>query len=191
MTDPDRLPRTLAPLLDGLARSLASCDPEDSHETTALLRNLDALHQELEHDETRHLAELAAVAHRLVDRLASHGLVGPRETLEVVGKALAAVRSGLGLEEPALPAIAEAEQPVQLSLLDGKRIGELLITLSMLEPVDVERALVKQRATGMLLGEALVELQILSPGAVDAALRLQSSRRRRDRAGDDTWALPG
>ena len=190
MTYPDHLPRTLAPLLDGLSRSIASCDPEDSHETTALLRNLDALHRDLEHDQTRHLASLAAVAHRLVDRLASHGLVGPRETLDIVGQSVAAVRSGLGLDEPAPEVVEQVEKPAQLSLLDGKRIGELLVTLSMLTPEDVERALDKQKKTGMLLGEALVELKIVSRGAVDAALRLQSARRRRDMSGDP-WSVPG
>jgi len=194
MKTPEHISLPLAKLLDRLSNSLSTCDPENSEAMTRITHDLGELRAGLEHEHTEHLSDIAGLALRLVDDLANHGLVGPRETLEVVEQAIDAVRSRLGLaaHDSATAKVPGKGTPqsTHLALLDGKRIGELLVTLSMLSPEDVERALTLQKQTGMLLGEALVELKILNRGAVESALRLQSARRRRNLQ-DDPWALPG
>lgn len=193
MKPPKHVSPRLAQLLERLAHAVPTCKPEDPQGMSALARDFEELQQALEREQGHALAGLAGVGACLVERLAADGLVGPLETMEVIGQALESVRQVLGLKEQPqdTPAIAPAQRRAPLALVDGRRIGELLVTLSMLKPSDVERALALQQQTGSLLGEALVELGIVGRSSVDAALRLQSSRRRRERAGEDPWALPG
>lgn len=72
----------------------------------------------------------------------------------------------------------------KLRLVDGHRLGEILVRMSYLRAGDVERALDLQRQKGIMLGDAMVELKLLSREELDAALRVQKQKRTR---GSDPW----
>jgi hypothetical protein len=184
MTSPQHISLSLQSILDGLSNALPDYDPQDVGETAELVRKLGDLRTTLEKEGTPpHLADVSAVAIQLVDEIARNGLVGPKETMDVVERIVALVRAALGLspsQARARTAGGEAPRGKALKLLDGQRLGELLVTLSMLTPRDVEAALELQKTTGMLLGEALVERGVLTKESVQAVLRLQEARRRRN-----------
>lgn len=63
-----------------------------------------------------------------------------------------------------------------LQLASAKKLGELMVQLSMLTPAQVEAALAEQRISGCRFGEALIQLRILPREAVENAIRAQRSR---------------
>jgi hypothetical protein len=66
---------------------------------------------------------------------------------------------------------------VRLALIDGQRLGELLVKMTMLTPEQVGEAVKVQRATGQRLGEALLEMRLLTPDMLESALRVQRTKR--------------
>ena len=185
----EHLSLTLKSLLKGLSEGLSSKDPQDVRAMHDLKRKLGELRNTLERESAPLLGEVAGIAVRLVEELGASGLVGPKESMDIVGEVVGILCASLGL------AVEERESPPQapgetLRLIEGQRLGELLVTLSMLTPEDVERALRSQKMNGLLLGEALVEQGVVSKEAVQAALRLQRATRNRDRDrgdGFETW----
>lgn len=90
--------------------------------------------------------------------------------------------------EPPRPSLARVQlaaptAPSSLTLRDSRRLGEILVRLSMLDLDQVENALRVQRATGKRLGEALMELKLISPGTLGSALRFQHNQRVASRNG--------
>jgi hypothetical protein len=65
----------------------------------------------------------------------------------------------------------------QLRMVSNRKLGELLVQMSLLTPTQVEQALAHQRMTGCRLGEALIQLKLLPKNTVESALRMQGSRR--------------
>jgi hypothetical protein len=175
----EHLSLTLKSLLKDLSEGLSSKDPQDVHAMHDLKRKLGELRNTLERESSPLLGEVAGIAVRLVEELGRSGLVGPKESIDVVGEVLGILRGSLGVavEEPERTAQPSGEA---LRLIDGQRLGHLLVTLSMLTPEHVERALRSQKMNGLLLGEALVEQGVLSKESIQAALRLQRARRDRD-----------
>ena len=182
MTGPEHLSLTLTSLLENLSRSVPTCDPQDVHATLALKSKFGELQNTLERESAPYLADVCGIAVRLVEELAVNGLVGPKETMDTVGEILATMRTSLGMVSDEELGLGGGQS---LRLIDGQRLGELLVTLSMLSPDHVERALKLQKMSGMMLGEALVEQGILTKESVQAALRLQEARRRRDGLSQD------
>ena len=180
----EHLSLTLKSLLKDLSEGLPSKDPQDVHAMHALKRKFGELRNTLERESSPLLGEVAGIGVRLVEELGRSGLVGPKEAMDIAGEVLAILCGSLGL------AVEEVESGPQapgeaLRLIDGQRLGQLLVTLSMLTPDHVERALRSQKMNGLLLGEALVEQGVLSKESIQAALRLQRARRDRDRDGGD------
>ncbi len=192
MDSPRHISLPLQSLLDGLSGSVSGYDPQGEVDTAELANHLGSLRTTLEKENAPHLAEVSGLAIRLLDQLARNGLVGPKETMDVVSEIVGVVRGGLGMSRAettqSAPEVSRGGT-APLKLIDGQRLGELLVTLSMLSSGDVERALELQKMTGMLLGEALVEQGVLTKESVQAALRLQSSRRRQG-GGLDPWNGP-
>ena len=182
MTSSHHVSLPLRSILDGLGGRLPGCDAQDETETAALIGQLGDLRTTLAKENAEHLADVSSLAILLVDHLSRNRLVGPKETMDVVDEILDLVRGGLGMThdvERDADAAPEGAAPA-LRLIDGQRLGELLITVSMLSSEDVERALELQKMTGMRLGEALVEQGVLTKESVQAALRLQRNRRRHE-----------
>ena len=183
----EHLSLTLTSLLKDLSEGLSSKDPQDVRAMHDLKRKFGELRNTLERESSPLLGEICGIAVRLVEELGRSGLVGPKETMDIVGEIMGMLRGALGLA----PEESEKKQPAasssaELRLIDGQKLGQLLVTLSMLSPDDVERALRVQRVNGLLLGEALVEQGLLTKESIQAALRLQRARRDRD-GGFDGW----
>jgi len=173
-------------LVEGLSGAVPGCDPQNAAHTAQLTRQLRELRTQLAegsaNGKSGDLGPLLNVAISLIEHVARQGLVGPRETMVLLEDILVHVRTSLGIPLPA-PAAAEAPddglRAAGLQLIDGRRIGEILVTLSMLSEADVEKALKVQKVTGRRLGEALVQMRLLTPDMVEAALRIQRVRNKR------------
>jgi hypothetical protein len=125
-------------------------------------------------------ALLASLGERMVRARAQNQAL----PAEAVGEMLREIVALLGRDTERAPlapfarvSLANPSKPSNLTLRDGRRLGDVLVQLSMLTADQVEGAVRLQRATGKRLGEALMELQLLTPGMLDAALRLQQSKR--------------
>jgi hypothetical protein len=176
-------------LVDGLSGAVPVCDPQNAAQTALVTRQLRELRSQLveggANGKGSDLGPLLDVAISLIEHVARQGLVGPRETMVLLEDILIHVRGSLGIPPPA-PAAPAAPPPADdgtraagLQLIDGRRIGEILVTLSMLTQADVEKALKVQKVTGRRLGEALVQMRLLTPDMVEAALRIQRVRSKR------------
>jgi hypothetical protein len=73
--------------------------------------------------------------------------------------------------------VPTAAGQTQLRMVSNRKLGELLVQMSLLTPTQVEQALAHQRMTGCRLGEALIQLKLLPKNTVESALRMQGSRR--------------
>jgi hypothetical protein len=73
-----------------------------------------------------------------------------------------------------------------LKLVSNKRLGEMLVQMSLLTPTQVEQALNHQRVTGCRLGEALIQMRILTRETIESALRMQGARRATT---DNPWTM--
>ena len=190
MTPPHHVSLPLQSILDELKCTIPECDPQDVDQTTSLMQRLGELRVTLEKEKSGPLSEVCGVALLMVDMLSRNGLVGPKESMDVVEDIIGVVRTGLGLpndkkEQAKVSEPKSASTP--LRLVDSQRLGELLVTLSMLKSEDVEAALKLQKMSGLLLGEALVEHGVVTKESIQAALRLQSTRRRHEGATKNDW----
>jgi hypothetical protein len=190
--DAPELTPDLTKRLDGIEAYLPGCNPLDANEMALLSRQLMELRSLVESRGTSGAVGICDLAQRVVQHVARHGVVGPREALELVTGLLTEVRGGFRAagEDVELQAELEAMAPVTreigLQLIDGRKLGEILVSLSMLTPVDVERALKTQKMTGKRFGEALIDLGLLSREAILSALNIQ--RKRRGSGWSDPWA---
>ena len=132
------------------------------------------------------LALLASMGERMAQaRVGATPL--QRETLQAMLQEIVAVLDRQ-VSEPARPSLARVQlapptTPSSLTLRDSRRLGDILVQLSMLDLAQVENALRVQRATGKRLGEALKELRLITPGMLDSALRFQQNKRSASRNG--------
>jgi hypothetical protein len=63
-----------------------------------------------------------------------------------------------------------------LQLVNHRKLGEILVSMAMITPEDLERALKAQKSTGKRLGEVLVSMGLLTKEMVESAVRLQKQR---------------
>lgn len=156
----------------------------ETHSAPALAPSLTRLARALEESEpaAAALAQLGALLARAAT--AGEGLADDdlRRTVRDLAKALAMPHEEAApAPAVALPVRVQLNAPsaaqANLTMRDGRRLGELLQQLSMLDAAQVEEAIRVQRATGKRLGEALVDLQMLTPAMLESALRLQKTKR--------------
>jgi hypothetical protein len=192
MTSSHHVSLPLQSILDELQFTIPECDPQDVDQTTTLMRRLGELRTTLEKEKSGPLSDVCGVALLMVDMLSRNGLVGPKESMDVVEDIVGVVRTGLGLPKQAKQKERTGQSELErthapLKLVDSQRLGELLVTLSMLKSEDVEAALKLQKMSGMLLGEALVEQGKVTKESIQAALRFQSTRRRQEGKTRTDW----
>lgn len=169
---------TLRAQLQGVNATLASRSSEDPGLVAQLPAQLTALRGHLEHEKLSEWSPVCTVAIRLAEALSEGRQVTPDDLFRLIDSIVADISKALGIErldyEPPLPAIGA---PIaKLKLLSARRLGEIMVQMSMLTPEQVERALQYQRSQGCRFGEALVEIGALSKDAVQSALRLQDKR---------------
>jgi hypothetical protein len=184
---------SLRSLLQGIAGALPAYDPKNAGSSYHLNEQLKRLSLQLERDHLHAHVPISQVAVRLVEHLSAKGEVSAGDAVAMIEWIVAQLCSSLEVSVPRTAreletAPAEPKAPGQrLQMVSAKKLGEIMIQLSMLTPSQVERALVHQKATGCRLGEALVELQLVPREAVQTALRIQQVRRG---DGGDVWG-PG
>lgn len=184
--------------LTGLDGALRACDPTDYFATARLVQQLDALRTQMEKEQVPELLPACSMALRIAEVVNRDGQVGPKQAMSLIDGVLAQLCQALSVErapapaeaaaaeptQPALPAGAEKTAVRQLKTISNRKLGEIMMQLSLLTPAQVEQALAHQRMTGCRLGEALIQMRVLSREAVESALRVQGVRRA-DR--DDPW----
>ena len=205
MSQPRHTSLSLRTQLNGLIESLPACDPSDYYSTSRLVQQIGSLRTHLERDQVGELIPACALAFKLAEVLNKDGQLGPKQTLEAIDDVLSLVCESLGIERAKAAALptpaAESANPAPpqpapkpatnaapksaLKLLSNKKLGEMLIQMSLLTPAQVEQALAHQRVTGCRFGEALVQMRILPRETVESALRMQGARRAMN---DNPWS---
>lgn len=170
-----------------LARFVPGCDPLNSTDLSQIARQLEDLRISLRGEGADLEDSLCGMAERILELLDRHGHIGGRQALdlilEIVEQVRTAVGGDMGEEAGDLSEPTPEEEPdpigrsqLGLRLMDQRRLGEILVSLSMLSREQVELALRHQRASGRRFGEVLVDLGYLSQAAVESALRIQNRR---------------
>ena len=179
------------PKAEALARFVPGCDPLNSTDLAHIARQLEDLRISLRSEGADLEEALCGLADRVLELVGRHGHIGGRQALDLILEIIEQVRTAVGGEPDDADATAELDgeeeeddplavlrggSTLGLRLIDQRRLGEILVSLSMLTQEQVERALRHQKVSGRRFGESLVELGFLSEAAVDTALRLQARR---------------
>jgi hypothetical protein len=191
-----------------IAEFIPGCNPMDTSDLCQILREVGALRGNLRADQAEVEDYLCGVAERLVELIERHGHISGRQALSLVVEILSQVADSMSTELQAAasdastsrtaPAAAQlptsgAAQPsraigdtrVGLRLMDQRKLGEILVSLSMLSQEQVERALKHQKSNGKRFGESLVELGYINKAALEATLRMQ--RKQKDGRSASPW----
>jgi len=184
-----------------LADFIPGCNPMDTTDLCQILREVGALRGTLRADRAEVEDYLCSLAERLVELVERHGHIAGRQALSLVVEILGQVAESMSSELQAAaalateaaavspdasdedgdvrraPAPAYEEPHVGLRLMNNRKLGELLVSLSMLSPDQVESALRFQKSNGMRFGESLVELGYLKKASLEAALRMQRKQK--------------
>jgi hypothetical protein len=173
--------------------SARRCNAQNSAQTLDLVKQLKELEVCIDHSNSVSQRPLCTLAGKIADHLVKNEPASRDDLLEWTRNLLAFVGQSIGVKADAEAApsregtnfLSATGIHSQLSLVDGQRLGEILVRMSYLESSEVARALELQRKNGGKLGAALVELDLLSQEELDAALRVQAQRRNRK---VDPWA---
>lgn len=204
MTNVPQDPQRLREHVLGVVTALSTYDAGDSAAFTELHRRLESLATEAEGAGLDELAPLCRIALRTTELLrrddrkdSDLGLELIESMVRHVSKSIEGTRSEQERRELSKERFSERVNldtgphcPVQhnkvvlsnkppsrgLQLASAKKLGELMVQLSMLTPAQVEAALAEQRVSGCRFGEALIQLRILPREAVENAIRAQRSR---------------
>lgn len=204
MTNVPQDPQRLREHVLGVVTALSTYDTGDSAAFTDLHRRLESLAAEAEGAGLDELAPLCRIALRTTELLrrddrkdSDLGLELIESMVRHVSKSIEGTRAEQERRELSKerfnervgndvgPHCAMPHNKVVLSnksasrglqLASAKKLGELMVQLSMLTPAQVEAALAEQRVSGCRFGEALIQLRILPREAVENAIRAQRSR---------------
>jgi hypothetical protein len=192
MSTPRHTPLSLRTQLVSLANEVKAADSSDYFAADRSAHQLSTLKTHLERDGFKDVSEQAGVALRLVELLQNNESIGPDQAHELLQMLVRSIATSLGVDLPAPAASGAGLKPSdsaprgpELRLTSSRKLGEILVQMSLLTPSQVEQALAHQRMTGCRLGEALVEMRILSKSTVESALRGQGLRRNSGL--DDPW----
>lgn len=199
-------------LAKDLAEFIPGCNPLDTSDLCHVLREVGALRGNLRADHAEVEDYLCSLAERLVELIERHGHISGRQALSIVVEIVSQVAGSMSSELQAAAsdaAAAAAAKPaaasesrqeagseggatsvlnstrVGLRLMDQRKLGEILVSLSMLNQEQVERTLKYQKSNGKRFGESLVELGYINKAALEAALRMQ--RKQKDSRPSPPW----
>jgi hypothetical protein len=185
-------------LMQTLSQDLALEEGGQQREVLARLKDLQT---RLAASPQAGLAGLCTVGVNLMEHLRVNAVLGPDDIRNLLKEVICQLHGALSwtnsseaketrstpndVVRAALKSVNDEKNAARLNLCDGQRLGELLITMSMLKPAQVQEALEVQKRRGLKLGDALVEMKILTREMVQSALRVQKQRRTN---GADAWA---
>jgi hypothetical protein len=194
-----------------IAEFIPGCNPLDTTDLCQILREVGSLRGNLRADHAEVEDYLCSLAERLVELIERHGHIGGRQALSLVveivtqvaasmsselqaaasdAAAAAGAAQGAGTSAPSNAPAAPLTPSLQstrvgLRLMDQRKLGEILVSLSMLTQEQVERTLKHQKSNGKRFGESLVELGYINKAALEATLRMQ--RKQRDGRPAPPW----
>ncbi|MBI5434058.1 MAG: hypothetical protein HZA52_14595 [Planctomycetes bacterium] len=176
-----------------------NCSPADNAASLELIRKLTELEVCVDHSNSVSLRPLCSLAGKMAERLHNAEVAPREELLEWVKSLLEFAGQSMGVRADETAASALRATHVlsatgvrsRLALVDGQRLGEILVRMSYLRGADVERALELQRKKNCLLGDALIELELMTKEELDTALRVQKQRRNRQADPWMNWKAEG
>ncbi len=193
-----------------IAEFIPGCNPLDTTDLAQILREVGALRGNLRADQAEVEDYLCSLAERLVEMIERHGHIAGRQALSLVVEIVSQIAASMSSELQAAasdaasaaqggassarstaagegPTAARAlgDTRVGLRLMDQRKLGEILVSLSMLNPEQVERTLKYQKSNGKRFGESLVELGYINKAALEASLRMQ--RKQKDGRPNPPW----
>lgn len=183
--------------LNGLTSELNRCDPTDAFAAGRIAQQLGSVRNQLEKENLNELVPICSLAVRLADVLNRDGEITPVEARNILEETIKEICGALGFEPEEVASIAtaattptpkaafpqpaaalgETAQRASLKLVSNRKLGELMVQMSMLTPAQIEQALSHQRMTGCRFGEALVQMRLMPKEAVESALRVQGARK--------------
>lgn len=186
MSDTFRLPS----LPGSVREAIDGVRPFDDQVLTDLRAHLKQTAQELSEDPSHaHFARVSRAALAILDPLLLSGTAGRQESIDAVlelteflGEGVRAHRTST-LEESfgeLLRAVRErgtGSEPGSLHV-NRRRLGEILMSLSLIHTADLRQALLMQRMSGKRVGEVLVEMGLVRHDEVESALQIQNRERR-------------
>lgn len=191
MTQPRHTTLSLRTQIASLAAALRGADAGDYFTNDRTSHQLGVLKGQLDRDGFNDVAQYGAVALRIAEMLQESESINRDQALELQRMIVEGIAQSLAVELPvadtATPAAAKTEplqRTAQLKMVSNRKLGEILIQMSLLTTVQVEQALAHQRMTGCRLGEALIQLRLLPKATIESALRVQGARRQ---SGSDPW----
>lgn len=183
--------------------SARRCTPADATGALDLIKQIKALEVCIDHSHTASLKPLCAIVGKMSDQLIQSDAKWRADLLTWIREILIFFAAEMDLKPEELPRMDAIPVPAQpatasrtmnvltgtgirsrLALVDGQRLGEILVRMSYLKASDVERAVKYQHEKGCQLGEALIELQLMTKEELETALRVQRQRRSRT---NDPW----
>jgi len=184
MTQPRHTSLTLRTQVVSFVEGLDASDAKDTFASDRFVNQLSTLKAQLDKDGFHEAGVLGAVATRIAEILShGEGIEGEHahELLRMLALGIAA-SVGVEVDRPKPAKSAEtsdaaAERPA-LRMVSSRKLGEILVQMSLLTPQQVEQALAHQRMTGCRLGEALIEMRIVPKTTIDNVLRVQGSRKQ-------------
>jgi hypothetical protein len=192
MTQSRHTPLGIRTQLVAVAGALHEAQPSDYFSNERSTQQLGTIKAQLERDGFKDVAQQAAVALRIAELLQDGGEINSEQALELQRMLVDSMASALGVELPASssPAAARAGEATSaasklaatsggpsLRMVSNRKLGEILVQMSLLTSAQVEQALAHQRMTGCRLGEALIQMRLLPKATVESALRVQGARR--------------
>jgi len=211
MNQPSTNTKRSLKLAKDLAEFIPACNPMDTTDLCHVLREVGALRGNLRADHAEVEDYLCSLAERLVELIERHGHIGGRQALSMVVEIVTQVAGSMSSELQAAASDAAAAAAgktapsdagadagsegagmsvmqsthVGLRLMDQRKLGEILVSLSMLNQEQVERTLKHQKSNGKRFGESLVELGYINKAALEASLRMQ--RKQKDGRPSPPW----
>jgi hypothetical protein len=169
--------------LQSLSAAVASCDPRDRLMLGELHKQLIRLRMQLEDEGVLDQLGPVAFAARMAEYLMLDGKVTAERALPMIESVVADTCTRMGVEQSAARPVAKpaddsksAKKGAGLQMLSARKLGEIMVTLALLDARQVERALAFQKSKGCRLGEALIEMGLVSKEAVQNALKVQRMR---------------
>jgi hypothetical protein len=168
-----------------IAEFIPGCNPMDTSDLCQVLREVGALRGNLRADHAEVEDYLCSLAERLVE-IVTQVAGSMSSELQAAASDAAAAAAGKPSSSSDAGAESGAESDgmsmmqstrVGLRLMDQRKLGEILVSLSMLNPEQLERTLKHQKSSGKRFGESLVELGYINKAALEATLRMQRKQK--------------
>jgi len=169
-----------------LARDIDESDPRDPKRQAQIHEHIIRLRDELDRAHASDLAAYLDSAAHLTNYLVHMGRMGPEDVLDIVSRLVRKVEESFELDDEDLqdgplspPADKGQAAPAPAGMIgsEERTLGEIMRQLGFVTELQLEKALVTQRATDQRIGEALVSIGAATWDQVRDAVSVQKQLR--------------